>query len=58
MKALGPFNQLKVHSFQKFQIIRCVNLVHPYTSVNYEYLFYWYLQQDGTIEFEIKLTVR
>jgi len=26
------------------------------TVVNYEYLFYYYFQQDGTIEFEIKLT--
>jgi primary-amine oxidase len=26
------------------------------TVVNYEYLFYWYLLQDGTIEYEIKLT--
>jgi Cu2+-containing amine oxidase len=24
--------------------------------VNYEYLFYWYLLQDGTIEYEIKLS--
>ncbi|CBN75262.1 amine oxidase [Ectocarpus siliculosus] len=26
------------------------------TVVNYEYLFYWYLMQDGRIEFEIKLS--
>ncbi|MDX1540835.1 MAG: primary-amine oxidase, partial [Geminicoccaceae bacterium] len=26
------------------------------TVGNYEYGFYWYFQQDGTIEFEIKLT--
>ena len=26
------------------------------TVVNYEYLFYWYLLQDGTIEYEIKLS--
>ena len=26
------------------------------TVVNYEYLFYWYLQQDGTIEYEMKLS--
>lgn len=26
------------------------------TVVNYEYLFYWKLKQDGTIEFEIKLS--
>lgn len=26
------------------------------TVVNYEYLFYWYLIQDGSIEFEIKLS--
>ncbi|GBF99493.1 copper amine oxidase [Raphidocelis subcapitata] len=26
------------------------------TAVNYEYCFYWYLQQDGTIAHEIKLT--
>ncbi|WIA30543.1 hypothetical protein OEZ86_000626 [Tetradesmus obliquus] len=26
------------------------------TVVNYEYAFYWYLYQDGTINFEIKLT--
>lgn len=26
------------------------------TVVNYEYAFYWYLYQDGTISFEIKLT--
>lgn len=26
------------------------------TVVNYEYCFYWYLYQDGTIQFEIKLT--
>ena len=24
--------------------------------VNYEYLFYWYFGQDGSIEYEIKLT--
>ena len=26
------------------------------TVVNYEYLFYWYLNNDGSIEFEIKLS--
>jgi len=26
------------------------------TIDNYEYAFYWYLYQDGTIEFEVKLT--
>lgn len=26
------------------------------TVVNYEYAFYWYLYQDGTIKFDIKLT--
>eukprot|EP00190_Bangiopsis_sp_CCMP1999_P001211 CAMPEP_0198738258 /NCGR_PEP_ID=MMETSP1475-20131203/68278_1 /TAXON_ID= ORGANISM="Unidentified sp., Strain CCMP1999" /NCGR_SAMPLE_ID=MMETSP1475 /ASSEMBLY_ACC=CAM_ASM_001111 /LENGTH=654 /DNA_ID=CAMNT_0044502131 /DNA_START=59 /DNA_END=2023 /DNA_ORIENTATION=- len=26
------------------------------TVVNYEYLFYWYFMQDGTIEYEIKLS--
>lgn len=26
------------------------------TVVNYEYLFYWYFLQDGTIEYEIKLS--
>jgi primary-amine oxidase len=26
------------------------------TAGNYEYAFYWYLYQDGTIEFEVKLT--
>ena len=26
------------------------------TVVNYEYLFYWHLKQDGTIDFEIKLS--
>ena len=26
------------------------------TAVNYEYCFYWYLQQDGTISHEIRLT--
>ena len=26
------------------------------TVVNYEYLFYWRLKQDGTIDFEIKLS--
>ena len=26
------------------------------TVVNYEYLFYWYLGQDGTIDFEIRLS--
>ncbi|CAM9896444.1 unnamed protein product, partial [Ectocarpus sp. 13 AM-2016] len=26
------------------------------TVVNHEYLFYWYLMQDGSIEFEIKLS--
>jgi len=26
------------------------------TVVNYEYLFYWYFHQDGSIEYEIKLT--
>jgi len=26
------------------------------TVVNYEYLFYWYLGQDGTIEYEIRLS--
>ena len=26
------------------------------TVVNYEYLFYWYFKQDGTIEFEVKLS--
>jgi primary-amine oxidase len=26
------------------------------TVVNYEYLFYWRLKQDGTIDYEIKLT--
>lgn len=26
------------------------------TVVNYEYLFYWYLLQDGTVEYEIKLS--
>jgi len=26
------------------------------TVVNYEYLFYWYLKQDGTIEYEIRLS--
>ena len=26
------------------------------TVVNYEYLFYWYLMQDGTIEYEMKLS--
>eukprot|EP01023_Acetabularia_acetabulum_P066619 TRINITY_DN9016_c0_g2_i1.p1 TRINITY_DN9016_c0_g2~~TRINITY_DN9016_c0_g2_i1.p1 ORF type:complete len:714 (+),score=119.60 TRINITY_DN9016_c0_g2_i1:60-2201(+) len=26
------------------------------TVVNYEYLFYWYFYQDGTIEYEIKLS--
>lgn len=26
------------------------------TVVNYEYLFYWYLSQDGGIDFEIKLS--
>ena len=26
------------------------------TVVNYEYLFYWRLKQDGSIDFEIKLS--
>ena len=26
------------------------------TAANYEYAFYWYLYQDGTIETEVKLT--
>ena len=26
------------------------------TVENYEYGFFWYLYQDGTIQFEIKLT--
>ena len=26
------------------------------TVVNYEYLMYWYFLQDGTIEFEMKLS--
>ena len=26
------------------------------TVGNYEYGFFWYLYQDGTIEFEVKLT--
>ena len=26
------------------------------TAGNYDYAFYWYLYQDGTIEFEVKLT--
>ena len=26
------------------------------TASNYEYAFYWYFYQDGTIEFEVKLT--
>ena len=26
------------------------------TVVNYEYAFYWYFYQDGTINYEIKLT--
>ncbi|GAQ81207.1 Copper amine oxidase [Klebsormidium nitens] len=37
---------------------RSRRLVLSFTStvVNYEYNFNWYFQQDGTIEFEIKLT--
>ena len=26
------------------------------TVVNYEYLFYWYFNQDGSMEYEIKLS--
>ena len=26
------------------------------TADNYEYAIYWYFYQDGTIEFEVKLT--
>lgn len=28
------------------------------TVVNYEYLFYWRLKQDGMIEYEIKVGTR
>eukprot|EP01025_Chloroclados_australasicus_P031457 TRINITY_DN3179_c0_g5_i1.p1 TRINITY_DN3179_c0_g5~~TRINITY_DN3179_c0_g5_i1.p1 ORF type:complete len:672 (-),score=75.87 TRINITY_DN3179_c0_g5_i1:433-2448(-) len=35
---------------------RVLTLSFIATVVNYEYLFYWYFYQDGTIEYEIKLS--
>lgn len=36
--------------------MRRLVISHISTVVNYEYCFYWYLYQDGTISLDIKLT--